>query len=93
MCRLCREFVVDNPKLAAICPTYKRVIGCVSGMQNMLRGLAGTPGEACWYFWLFVEEFRNCTSVIDATDMMKRCASLFVDEHALWQLPPSVRRV
>ena len=92
-CRLCRELTADNARLAITHPHYKSTIGSVDGMARVLRGLHGTPGEGCWHFWLFADEYRNCVSAIDAADKLKRCHGLFIDDAAPHPLPPSIRQV
>lgn len=91
-CKLCREVIVDNARFASICPSYKELLGSVEGMKSLYKSLIGTPGLACWNFWLFVEYFRNCVSPIECGDMLKRVHQLFLDENACFPLPPSIRQ-
>ncbi len=92
-CKLCRELISDDARLLATIPHYKQSLSSVAGMQSFYKSIVGTPGEACWVFWIFVEDYRNSTSIATTMDMLRRLPSLFLDESSRFPLPQSIRKV
>jgi hypothetical protein len=76
-----------------VVPQYKQALSSVAGMHQFLGSMEGTPGAACWAFWVFVDRYRNCTSPYQMSVLLRRVPFLFLDDTARSPLPQSIRKV